>query len=118
MVEDFAGGSIFDSLILGLLVLVDGEVVALFANLLCRNEERLLLASAFGFGFEVVGQRGEYTVFRAKGFIRRLSFLFEDEVLVRQVGSGIEIAGIRRAVARIIYQLHAYISQKRFEGNE
>ena len=67
------------------------------------------------FGFEVVGQRGEYTVFRAKGFIRRLSFLFEDEVLVRQVGSGIEIAGIRRAVARIIYQLHAYISQKRFE---
>ena len=67
------------------------------------------------FGFEVVGQRGEYTVFRAKGFLRRLTFMFEDEVLVRQVGSGIEIAGIRRAVARIIYQLNAYISQKRFE---
>ena len=69
-------------------------------------------------GFMFVGMEGETLVYRANGVIKRLSFMYEDRVEVRVVDGGVEIDGIRRAVARIAFQLSAYIDNSRFEDKE
>lgn len=70
------------------------------------------------YGFMFVGMEGETLVYRANGVIKRLSFMYEDRVEVRVVDGGVEIDGIRRAVARIAFQLNAYIDNSRFEDKE
>jgi hypothetical protein len=70
------------------------------------------------YGFMFVGMEGEALVYRANGVIKRLSFMYEDRVEVRVVDGGVEIDGIRRAVARIAFQLSAYIDNSRFEDKE
>ena len=70
------------------------------------------------YGFMFVGMEGETLVYRANGVIKRLSFMYEDRVGVRVVDGGVEIDGIRRAVARIAFQLSAYIDNSRFEDKE
>lgn len=67
------------------------------------------------YGFEFVAMEGENLVYRANGALKRLSFMYEDRIEVREVDEGVEIQGIRRAVARIAYQLGAYIENSRFE---
>lgn len=67
------------------------------------------------YGFEFVAMEGDVLVYRAKGMFKRLTFMFEDRVEVREKDGGVEIEGIRRAVARIAYQLGAYIENSRFE---
>ena len=54
-------------------------------------------------------------IYRAKGVVKRLTYMYEDRIEVRSVDGGVEIRGIRRAVARIAYQLSAYIENSRFE---
>ena len=67
------------------------------------------------YGFEYVGTEGDTLIYRAKGVLKRATFLFEDRLEVRNVEDGIEIVGIRRAVARVVYQLQAYIDNSRYE---
>ena len=67
------------------------------------------------YGFEYVGAEGDTLIYRAKGVLKRATFLFEDRLKVRNVEDGIEIVGIRRAVARVVYQLQAYIDNSRYE---
>ena len=67
------------------------------------------------YGFVFVAMEGENPVYRANGALKRLSFMYEDRIEVREVDGGVEIQGIRRAVARIAYQLGAYIENSRFE---
>ena len=64
------------------------------------------------YGFKFAGVREGRLVYRAEGIIRRITLLFEDEVLVREVEGGVEIEGLRRRAVRIIYQLRAYIEHK------
>lgn len=64
------------------------------------------------YGFKFAGVREGRLVYRAEGIIRRITLLFEDEVLVREVEGGVEIEGLRRSAVRIIYQLRAYIEHK------
>ena len=68
-------------------------------------------------GFEAVGTEGDAIIYRAKGVIKRLGLLYEDRLEVRAVEGGVAIVGIRRAVARVAYQLQAYINNSRFENN-
>jgi hypothetical protein len=44
--------------------------------------------------------------------------MFEDAIEVRQVEGGVELRGVRRAVARVAFQLKAYISNRRYESDE
>ena len=44
-------------------------------------------------------------VFGANNIIDRIVMLFEDEIQVKQVGQEIEISGIRRGVARVLYRM-------------
>ena len=64
------------------------------------------------YGFKFAEVRDGRMVYRAEGIIRRMTLLFEDEILVRQVEDGVEIEGLRRSAVRIIYQLSAYIERK------
>lgn len=64
------------------------------------------------YGFKFAEVREGRLVYRAEGIIRRITLLFEDEILVRVVEGGVEIEGLRRSAVRIIYQLNAYIEHK------
>lgn len=67
------------------------------------------------YGFKFVEVRNGALVYRAEGIVRRIILLFEDEIMVRSVEGGIEVEGKRREAVRIIFQLSAYIDNKRFE---
>lgn len=66
-------------------------------------------------GFRLTGQRDGEMTFRGDGVFKRLSLLFEDEIIVRDTDAGLEIEGIRRAVARIAYRLEGYIFNSKFD---
>lgn len=67
------------------------------------------------YGFKFAEVRDGGLVYRAEGVVRRIILLFEDEIIVRRVEGGIEVEGKRREAVRIIFQLSAYIDNKRFE---
>lgn len=67
------------------------------------------------YGFELEREEGGVRYYRAKGLLRRLSFFYEDRLEVREEEGMVVIEGIRRAVARIAFQLEAYIHNSRFE---
>lgn len=77
------------------------------------EDDRIRIDNAMKlYGFKFAEVREGALVYRAEGIIRRLTLLFEDEILVRQVEGGVEIEGLRRSAVRIIYQLNAYIEHK------
>lgn len=84
---------------------------------IARDAQRITNAMQH-YGFKLDRADGNVLFFRAEGVVKRLLFMFEDEIRVQQCDGGIEIAGIRRAVARIAYQLEAYLASRRFEDNE
>lgn len=65
-----------------------------------RLEEIFALA-----GFRLISKEDGRMVFRATSPLDKLIMLFEDEIEVVQYGQWIDITGIRRGVARIIYRL-------------
>lgn len=67
------------------------------------------------YGFKFAEVRDGVSIYRAEGILRRITLLFEDEILVRQVEEGVEIEGLRRTAVRIIYQLSAYIEHRERE---
>lgn len=67
------------------------------------------------YGFKFAEVRDGALVYRAEGIVRRLILLFEDEIVVRRTDGGVEVEGKRREAVRIIFQLSAYIDNKRFE---
>lgn len=82
-------------------------------------EDRVRIDNAMHvYGFKLVEEREDVLVYRAMGILQRLWFLFEDRVEVRRVDGGVELYGVRRAVARIAFQLKAYIANRRYESEE
>ena len=67
------------------------------------------------FGFKLKSEGNGELVYRASSPIKRAMLMFEDEIIVRNCADGVEIVGLRRSVARVAYQLKAYINNKRFE---
>ena len=67
------------------------------------------------FGFKLKEDRGNVKIYGAESMLRRMSLMFEDEIEVHIFASGIEMRGLRRSVARVGYQLSAYIHNSRFE---
>lgn len=67
------------------------------------------------YGFKFAETRDGALVYRAEGVVRRVILLFEDEIVVRRTEGGVEVEGKRREAVRIIFQLSAYIDNKRFE---
>ncbi len=78
------------------------------------NREQIIRAFQMQ-GFRLTGEHEGEMTFRGDGLFKRLSLLFEDQITVRDTASGLEIEGIRRAVARIAYRLDGYIFNSRFD---
>ena len=57
-------------------------------------------------GFTLKEESDGRMVFRADNILSRLFMLFEDEIVVEQYGQWIDISGIRRGVAKIVYRLN------------
>lgn len=66
-------------------------------------------------GFRLTDERDGEMTFRGDGVFKRLTLLFEDRIVVRDSDAGLEIEGIRRAVARIAYRLEGYIFNSKFD---
>lgn len=70
------------------------------------EEHRLqILNTMKDLGFELMKEEDEVLFFRATSPLRKLIYLYEDEIKVSQYGQWIEIEGIRRGVAKIVYRL-------------
>lgn len=55
-------------------------------------------------GFTLKEESEGRMVFRADNILSRLFLLFEDEIVVEQYGQWIDISGIRRGVAKVLYR--------------
>ena len=55
-------------------------------------------------GFTLKEESDGRMVFRADNILSRLFMLFEDEIVVEQYGRWIDISGIRRGVAKVLYR--------------
>lgn len=66
-------------------------------------------------GFVLTSDMGNELKFRAKG-LRRITMLFEDEVVVRQIGNELEFDGIRRATVPIAMSAERFIASKEYEN--
>lgn len=75
------------------------------------NREQLDAAARL-VGLELVSASETEMLYRAKG-LRRLTMLFEDDIIVRQNGSQIEIEGLRRVAVRMAFDAERYITNKR-----
>lgn len=69
------------------------------------------------FGFSIEQQYDDRLIYRAEGLLRRLVYIFEDRIELRKVDGGVELRGVRRAVARVAFQLKAYLNNRRYESD-
>ena len=69
-------------------------------------EERDYLLQVFALaGFSLKEDSEGRMVFRADNILSRLVMLFEDEITVEQYGQWIDVSGIRRGVAKVVYRM-------------
>ena len=69
-----------------------------------EDERDYLLQVFAASGFTLKEESEGRMVFRADNILSRLFLLFEDEITVEQYGQWIDITGIRRGVARVLYR--------------
>jgi hypothetical protein len=69
-----------------------------------EDERDYLLQVFAAAGFTLKEESEGRMVFRADNILSRLFLLFEDEITVEQYGQWIDITGIRRGVARVLYR--------------
>ena len=63
-------------------------------------------------GLELASATDNELLYRAKG-LRRVTMLFEDDIIVRQNGTQIEVEGLRRVSVRMAFDAERYITNKR-----
>lgn len=63
-------------------------------------------------GLVLAGATADKLTFRATG-LQRITLLFEDEVVVEQIGDEVVISGHRRTVVRAVIRLEGYLVNKR-----
>ena len=70
------------------------------------EDERDQIIATFALaGFSLREEGDGRMVFRANNMLDRLVMLFEDEITVVQYGQWIDITGIRRGVAKVVYRM-------------
>ena len=69
------------------------------------EEEKDVIIAAFArAGFSLKGESDGRMLFRATNVLDRIVMLFEDEIVVEQYAQWINITGIRRGVAKVMYR--------------
>lgn len=80
------------------------------------NDDSVRLINAMQVhGFRLDEERDGVRLFRADTFLRRAMLMWEDRIEVRPTATGVELYGLRRTVARVMFQLKAYVHNSRFE---
>ncbi len=74
-----------------------------------KHREQIISALAAN-GFRLTKEEGGVMTFASDNMMKKISYLFEDEVTITQVGDKLVVEGIRRAVSYIIYRLESAIS--------
>lgn len=77
-----------------------------------------IVAALEASGFRLKGRADGELHFVANTIIKKIAFLFEDRVLIKQSGSKIEISGVRRGVAYAAYALDGFITNSRRGGDK
>lgn len=62
-------------------------------------------------GFRLLEEREGKMIFVADNFFRRLTLLFEDHVVMTQMGDEIELSGNRKTIAYVIFKLEYTIDK-------
>ena len=71
-----------------------------------EQEDRDYLLRVFAAaGFTLKEEGDGRMVFKADNILSRLVMLFEDEITVEQFGQWVDITGIRRGVAKVVYRM-------------
>lgn len=70
-----------------------------------EDEHDQIIATFALAGFSLREEGDGRMVFRADNMLDRLVMLFEDEITVVQYGQWIDITGIRRGVAKVVYRM-------------
>ena len=104
-------GMVIVSLLLAATYPFFGYTKRSFEGNLVADREQLNTAARL-YGLELVSEGDGELLYRAKG-LRRLTMLFEDDIVVRQSGSQIEIEGLRRVAVRFAFDVERYITNKR-----
>lgn len=112
MFEQWNGwGMVIVSIILAATYPFFGYTKRSFDGNIVTDREQLDTAAKF-VGLELVSANGSELLYRAKG-LRRVTMLFEDDIVVRQNGTQIEIEGLRRVSVRFAFDAERYITNKR-----
>ena len=82
-----------------------------FEGSILTDREQLDTAARF-VGLELVSASEGELLYRAKG-LRRVTMLFEDDIIVRQNGTQVEVEGLRRVAVRLAFDAERYITNKR-----
>lgn len=100
----------------GLLLLA---IVALYPKLgfitretkgnIATHKQQIINAFAVN-GFRLKSESAEELVFVQNNILKKITFLFEDDIHVTQKGEMISMEGNRRGVAYVIYRLEGYIA--------
>ncbi len=75
---------------------------------LVKNREAIINSLAVN-GFKLKSESRGEMLFESSNFLKKFTFLFEDEIVISQVGDKLVVEGIRRGVALIIYRLESAI---------
>ena len=70
-----------------------------------QEEHDYLLRVFAAAGFTLKEESDGRMVFKADNILSRLVMLFEDEITVEQYGQWVDITGIRRGVAKVVYRM-------------
>ena len=112
MFEQWNGwGMVIVSILLAATYPFFGYTKRSFVGDIATDREQLDTAAKF-VGLELVSANGNELLYRAKG-LRRVTMLFEDDIVVRQNGTQIEVEGLRRVSVRFAFDAERYITNKR-----
>ena len=108
MFEQWNGwGMVIVSILLAATYPFFGYTKRSFEGNIVTDREQLDTAAKF-VGLELVSANGTELLYRAKG-LRRVTMLFEDDIIVRQNGTQIEIEGLRRVAVRFAFDTERFV---------
>ena len=103
-------GMVVASILLAVTYPFFGYTKRSFEGNIVADREQLSIAATLA-GLELVSASDTELRYRARG-LRRVTMLFEDEVIVRQSGHQIEVEGLRRVAVRMAFDAERYIINK------
>lgn len=112
MFEQWNGwGMVVMSILLAATYPYFGYVKRSFEGSIVEDREQFTTAARLA-GLQLVSESETELIYRANG-LRRLVMLYEDDIIVRQLGTKVEVEGLRRVAVRLAFDAERFIRNKR-----